>query len=241
MAVPLIQLGQCGNQVGRQFYDIMFEEGCKASPAHQALLESFFTLDDKTDIKAKAFSIDMEPKVVHKNLKMKKHWRYDAKLSLVQEEGSGNNWAYGCHVHGTKIRNDLANMFRKFAEKEDYIKCFVQAQSMAGGTGSGLGTYIIQLLNENFPKIPKFITCVMPHLSGEVILQSYNACLSLGTIYPEADGIFIIENDEINQICTRDLKIQKTSLDDINEVIGRNLASVFFPAIENNSSKLLSI
>lgn len=63
---------------------------------------------------------------------------------------------------------------------------------MAGGTGSGLGTFIIQLLNDMFEKTPKFITCVMPHLSGEVILQSYNASLSLGTIYKEADGIFIV-------------------------------------------------
>lgn len=38
----------------------------------------------------------------------------------------------------------------------------------------------------------------MPHLSGEVILQSYNASLSLGTVYPEADGIFIIQNDQVN-------------------------------------------
>jgi hypothetical protein len=38
-------------------------------------------------------------------------------------------------------------LFQRFAEKEDYIQCFVQIQSMAGGTGSGLGTYIAQLLN----------------------------------------------------------------------------------------------
>ena len=106
---------------------------------------------------------------------------------------------------------------------------------MAGGTGSGLGTYILELLMELFPKIPKFLFCIMPHLSGEVILQSYNASLSLGTTYPSSDGIFIIENDEINSICTKNLKIQKTSLENINEVIGRNLSSVFFPAIDKNA------
>ncbi len=53
---------------------------------------------------------------------------------------------------------------------------------MAGGTGSGLGTFLGILLNELFPKCPKFATCVVPHLSGEVILQSYNAILSLGTM-----------------------------------------------------------
>jgi hypothetical protein len=49
----------------------------------------------------------MEPKVVNKNLALKKAWQYDKNLSLVREEGSGNNWAYGCNVHGTHIREDL--------------------------------------------------------------------------------------------------------------------------------------
>ena len=87
---------------------------------------------------------------------------------------------------------------------------------MAGGTGSGLGTYISQLLSDNFSKTPKFIISIMPHLSGEVILQSYNAALSLSTIYLEVDGIFIIENDEISNLCTKILNQRKAGLDDIN-------------------------
>ena len=47
----------------------------------------------------------MEPKVVNKNLNMKKHWAYSESLSLVKEEGSGNNWAYGCNIHGNKVRH----------------------------------------------------------------------------------------------------------------------------------------
>lgn len=68
----------------------------------------------------------------------------------------------------------------------------MQLQSLAGGTGSGLGTYVLGLLEDLYPKIPKFVGCVLPHLSGEVILQAYNATLSLGTIYGLADGIFLI-------------------------------------------------
>lgn len=57
----------------------------------------------------------MEPKVVQKNLKMKDKWSYSEDLSLVQEEGSGNNWAYGCHVHGPKNKENLEKLFRKYA------------------------------------------------------------------------------------------------------------------------------
>jgi hypothetical protein len=34
---------------------------------------------------------------------------------------------------------------------------------------------------------------------------------------------------------------QKTGLEDINEIICRNLASIFFPAINKNSGKIYSI
>lgn len=37
---------------------------------------------------------------------------------------------------------------------------------MAGGTGSGLGTFITSLLNDMFEHTTKYIICVMPHLSG---------------------------------------------------------------------------
>jgi hypothetical protein len=42
----------------------------------------------------------------------------------------------------------------------------VQLQSLAGGTGSGLGTYNLSLLDEIYPKIPKVVVCILPHLSG---------------------------------------------------------------------------
>ena len=103
MAVPLIQIGQCGNQVGQAFYSTMFEEASKASPAHQALMEQFFT-DGK---KAKAMLVDMEPKVVGRCLQRKAMWDYNPNWTVVREEGSGNNWAYGRYVHGPKIREEL--------------------------------------------------------------------------------------------------------------------------------------
>lgn len=58
MAVPFIQLGQCGNQVGEALFDRMYSEGCKASPGHQAMLSYFFDQTPKGHV-AKAFLIDM--------------------------------------------------------------------------------------------------------------------------------------------------------------------------------------
>jgi|JI9StandDraft_2_1071091.scaffolds.fasta_scaffold485122_2 tubulin delta len=165
MAVPFIQLGQCGNQVGEALFERMYQEGCKASAGHQAMLSYFFDESPKGNV-AKAFLIDMEPKVVNKNLNMQRSWKYNKDYSVVQEEGSGNNWAYGCRIHGPRVSSKILNRIRKMFEEEDYVKCMFQIQSLAGGTGSGLGTFIMQLLGENFPKLEKINICIMPHLSG---------------------------------------------------------------------------
>lgn len=118
---------------------------------------------------------------------------------------------------------------------------FVQLQSMAGGTGSGLGTYFLSLLDELYPKTPKLACCILPHLSGEVILQAYNASLSLGSIYSLVDGVFIIENDLMNKVCIDQLNIKKPQLEHINQEIARSLASFFFPSVPHNCNAVHSI
>lgn len=180
----------------------MFNEGVKSSAGHQAMLSYFFSETNKTPT-AKALLIDMEPKVVSKNLLTQRPWKYNKNYSIVQQEGSGNNWAYGCYMHGPRVRESILTKMKKMFEEEDYVKCLFQIQSLAGGTGSGLGTFIMELLSDEFPKLEKFNICIMPHLSGEVILQSYNAVLSLATLSQESDGIIIIENDRVQQICNK--------------------------------------
>lgn len=41
---------------------------------------------------------------------------------------------------------------------------------MAGGTGSGLGSYTMRLLRDEYPKISQTAFMVAPQLGGEVIL-----------------------------------------------------------------------
>ena len=65
---------------------------------------------------------------------------------------------------------------------------------MAGGTGSGLGSFAMGVLRDLYPNTPIFACCVLPFREGEVAVQSYNACLSLHAAYEHADLIFPFEN-----------------------------------------------
>lgn len=65
--------------------------------------------------------------------------------------------------------------------------------SLAGGTGSGLGTYVTEMLRDLFPKSFIVNEVVAPYQSGEVILQSYNSLLTLAHLY-QVQGVIIMCN-----------------------------------------------
>ncbi len=138
------------------------------------------------DFTAKSLLIDMEPKVVNQCLQSKRRnseWSYNPSYSYCKQEGSGNNWAYGFNHHGPECKAPILEKFRCLLEKIDYMQSLLFFQSLAGGTGSGLGSYLVEVIKENYPKFDLLNISVMPHLTGEVILQSYNCVLSLSTIY----------------------------------------------------------
>jgi len=55
--------------------------------------------------------------------------------------------------------------------------------SLAGGTGSGMGTFVTEMLRDEYPRRFILNQVVMPYQTGEVIVQSYNALLTLSHLY----------------------------------------------------------
>lgn len=55
-------------------------------------------------------------------------------------------------------------------EECGYLESMFFISSLAGGTGSGVGSYTLELLSDRYPEIEFFNICIVPHLTGEVIL-----------------------------------------------------------------------
>lgn len=58
--------------------------------------------------------------------------------------GAGNNWAHGNAKYGPELHDELMNKIRREAEEADSLQCFMLFHSIGGGTGSGVGTYILE-------------------------------------------------------------------------------------------------
>lgn len=245
MSVITVQLGQCGNQVGGQLFQTLIEDTftrpsqTQVPPDKNQLyidegLSRFFYKDDVKDglPEARAVMVDMEPKVIAQtcsDAKKTGRWMYPAKQQFCQQKGSGNNWAHGYTVHGPNVEAKVMEMIQREAEKCDNLAGFLSLMSVAGGTGSGVGAYVTECIKEEFPHAFLLNQVVLPYSMGEVIVQNYNAVLTLSHLYRTADALIIMENDHIQKICSQLLNIKKISFRDINKVITHKLASILQP------------
>ncbi|XP_077996264.1 tubulin delta chain-like [Glandiceps talaboti] len=246
MSLVTLQLGQCGNQIGGQLFSTLLDDAYAKAPTiskseNNSYIETvenrFFhqppSHKDDRPLNARAVMVDMEPKVIAQTMQDAKKggkWCYPKRQQFCQKRGSGNNWAHGYCIHGPKAEEAVMDMVQREAEKCDRLAGFLTFMSLAGGTGSGVGAYITQCVRDSFPHSFILNQVVWPYGTGEVIVQNYNALLTLSHLYQSSDALLVLENDQIHKICSQLMNIKNISFRDINRVIVHKLASVLQPA-----------
>lgn len=216
----VVQVGQCGNQVGSRFWDLALREHASVNKKgiYDEALSSFFrNVDtrrsdgDNNDIsggkirslKARAVLIDMEEGVVNEILQGPLRDVFDSKQLITDVSGSGNNWAVGHKVYGSTYREEIVENLRKAAEHCDCLQCFFVIHSMGGGTGSGLGTFVLNVLEDEFPEVYRIVTSVYPSAEDDVITSPYNSVLAMRELTEHADCVLPIENQSLVDIVNK--------------------------------------
>merc|ERR1711892_201127 len=206
--------GQCGNQIGRRFWELALIEHAtaKSDADFDLALASFFrNVDASTgrelrigaqisQLKARAVLVDMEESVVNSSHQSSIGEIFDPGLSITSHAGSGNNWATGFCEYGQQYRADLYQSFRQAAEKGDSMGSWFLIHSMGGGTGSGLGTFILSLLRDEFPETERLVTSVYPSGDDDVITSPYNSVLAMNQLTEHADSVIPVDNTSLDQI-----------------------------------------
>lgn len=232
MATILLQIGQCGNQIGYNIFSNLINEIKRTSEAmSQSISDAYFSINSKDEIFANALMIDMEAKVIEKCFRNSNlnGWNYYKETIIKKQSGSGNNWANGFFNHGSTVEKDVIETISSLSEKFDYVDSIILINSLAGGTGSGLGSYINLVVKDYFPTINLLNISVWPHQSGEVVVNSYNTVFSISESYKASDFMLIIDNQEIFNIARDVYKIKKIGFEDLNSIISKQLTSVLIP------------
>jgi len=83
--------------------------------------------------------------------------------------------------------------------------------SLGGGTGSGLGSLLMEKLREEYPDQIGFNFSVLPGSTNggnsDTVVEPYNAVLSLNTLMENSNAVFPIENSALFRIATKQLKL----------------------------------
>lgn len=127
---------------------------------------------------------------------------FDQDSYISSNSGSGNNWGQGYSEYGAEFRDAILESVRRQAEDCDVLDSFFLLSSLGGGTGSGLGSFITQLLAEEFADVWKFNCCIQPSEKddSEVIVSPYNSVLSLSKLINYSDCVLAVENQALYDI-----------------------------------------
>ena len=219
-----VQIGQCGNQIGSRFWDMVLSEHAAHGSAKQGLFdESMSTFFRNVDgpgwdaaeipvgegrtpiasLRARAVLVDMEEGVVNEVAKGPLGELFDQRQYVTDVSGSGNNWAHGHEVYGPQYHDTILESVRQTVEFCDSMQSFFLMHSLGGGTGSGLGTYILRMLEDEYPTTYRFTTAVFPSEDDDVITSPYNSVLAINELVQHASCVLPIENQALLDMCSR--------------------------------------
>jgi tubulin gamma len=92
--------------------------------------------------------------------------------------------------------------------------------SIAGGTGSGFGSFILERLNDKFPKKLIQTYSVFPNAQeGDVVVQPYNSLLTLKRLTNHADSVVVLDNGALARIAADRLHVQTPTFDQTNQLV----------------------
>jgi tubulin beta len=141
--------------------------------------------------------------------------------------GAGNNWAKGHYTEGAELIDEVVDVIRKEAESCDCPQGFQITHSLGGGTGSGLGTLLLMKIRDNYPDriTATFSVYPSPKVS-DVVVEPYNATLSIHQLLENSDETFVIDNEALYNISHNILKQNQPKYSDLNWVVSLVMSGI---------------
>uniref|UniRef100_A0A1B6MUZ4 Tubulin gamma chain n=2 Tax=Graphocephala atropunctata TaxID=36148 RepID=A0A1B6MUZ4_9HEMI len=244
-----LQLGQCGNQIGFEFWKkLCAEHGINP----EGILEEyatdgvdrkdvfFYQADDDHYI-PRAVLLDLEPRVIHTIMNSPYAKLYNPENVYLSKHGggAGNNWASG-YSQGERLSEEIFDIIDREADGSDSLEGFVLCHSIAGGTGSGMGSFLLERLTDRYPKKLVETYSVFPNQDeiSDVVVQPYNSLLTLKRLTKCADCVVVLDNTALNRIATDRLRIQTPTFTQINSLVSTIMSvsttTLRYPSYMNN-------
>ncbi|KAG7661755.1 TUB4 [[Candida] subhashii] len=264
-----IQVGQCGNQVGLEYWNQLASEhginpdgtaisytdaieneyefqpinGNTLHPQQSHHLSNsqqqqsdrkdqpnlFFSLSDSNTYTPRAILVDLDFPVVKKctnSLPM-----FNPRNIHYSNTPAGNIWQRG-YRYGTRHESELLDLIDREVDKCDNLANFQLIHSVAGGTGSGVGSKLLELLSDRYGNkkvLSTFSVFPLNEKSSDVVVQPYNTVLTLRSLIEYSHATFVFDNDALSSIDNISYDYSKRGFESINKLIAYATASISNP------------
>jgi len=249
-----LQTGQCGNQIGAKFWEVIADEhGIDGNGNYNGdndiqleRINVYFNEANGGKYVPRAVLVDLEPGTMDAIRSGPFGHLFRPDNFVFGQSGAGNNWAKGHYTEGAELVDSVLEVIRKEAEGVDCLQGFQITHSLGGGTGSGMGTLLISKIREEFPDrmICTFSVVPSPKVSDTVV-EPYNATLSVHQLVENSDETFCIDNEALYDICFRTLKLTTPTYGDLNHLVSMVMSgittSLRFPGQLNSDLRKLAV
>ena len=117
------------------------------------------------------------------------------------------------------MQEEILDMIDREADGSDSLEGFMLLHSIAGGTGSGMGSFLLERLCDRYPKKLVQTYSIFPEDAGEIVVQPYNSLLSLRRLTQHADATVVLDNKALNAIASSHLQTPQPSFAQTNQLV----------------------
>ncbi|XP_060936312.1 tubulin beta chain isoform X11 [Limanda limanda] len=207
-----LQAGQCGNQIGAKFWEVISDEhGIDPSGTYHGdndlqleRINVYYNEATGGKYVPRAVLVDLEPGTMDSVRSGAFGQIFRPDNFVFGQSGAGNNWAKGHYTEGAELVDSVLDVVRKEAESCDCLQGFQLTHSLGGGTGSGMGTLLISKIREEYPdRIMNTFSVVPSPKVSDTVVEPYNATLSVHQLVENTDETFIGNSTAIQELFKR--------------------------------------
>ncbi|GIX62986.1 tubulin epsilon chain, putative [Babesia caballi] len=175
-----INLGQCGIQVASCFWE-MLSDGITTKSENrfsdpEQVQSYFYNSSDETHqegslaaglpgdirgVRARCILVDSDLGTISEILQRQQLSLIDSSNIICGTEATGNNWSTAYCSYGPQYRSAMEELLRKTLETcDESFQYFSLTFGIAGGTGSGLGSYMLDVLSDEYGKVHRICNVV---------------------------------------------------------------------------------
>ncbi|KAF8674343.1 hypothetical protein HU200_048172 [Digitaria exilis] len=199
-----IHIGQAGIQVGNACWELYCLEHGIQMPSDKTVgggddaFNTFFSETGAGKHVPRAVFVDLEPTVIDEVRTGTYRQLFHPEQLISGKEDAANNFARGHYTIGKEIVDLCLDRIRKLADN-----------CTGGGTGSGLGSLLLERLSVDYGKKSKVSTSVV---------EPYNSVLSTHSLLEHTDVAVLLDNEAIYDICRRSLDIERPTYTNLNRL-----------------------